>query len=61
MNVLLHKDLKLALKTIGSTPQNFNFGILNKIPIDFKPYEICHIILLIMGNKENIFIEINLE
>jgi len=51
MNVLLHKDLKLALKTIGTTPQNFNFGLLNKIPIDFKPYEVCHIILLIMEAK----------
>ncbi len=49
MNKLLHKDTKLAIKTIGTTPQNLSFALINKFPVEFKTYEIGHIALLIMG------------
>jgi len=55
MNKLLHKDTKLAIKTIGTTPQNLSFALINKFPVEFKTYEICHIALLIMGIFLNIF------
>lgn len=51
INTLLRKELKLAVKTMGSTPQNLTFSMLNKFPIEFKTYEICHIALLVMEAK----------
>jgi len=54
INTLLHKDMKLAVKTIASTPQNINFGIINKFPEELETYEICHIALLAMEAKFHI-------
>jgi len=51
INKLIHKDLKLAIKTIGSTPQNLNHGIINRFPAGFKTYEFCHVALIVMEAK----------
>jgi len=54
MNKLLHKDTKLAVKTMGTTPQNLSMSLMNQFPVEFKTYEICHIALLIMEAKFHI-------
>ena len=51
INKLIQKDLKLAIKTIGSTPQNLNFGIINRFPAGFKTYEFCHVGLIGLGKS----------
>jgi len=50
---LIHKDLKLAIKTIGSTPQNLNFGIINRFPAGFRTFEFCHVALIVMGKGKS--------
>lgn len=51
INTLLPKEFKAAIKTMCCLPQNLHFGVLNKIPIDFKVYELIHIGLLVMETK----------
>jgi len=51
MGNLLPQDFRLAIKTMACLPQDLNFHLINKIPIEFKTYEVCHASLLIMEAK----------
>ena len=49
VNQLLHKDLKNYLRCAACSPQKIDFNVFNRIPVELKPHEICHMILLVFG------------
>ena len=62
MGNLLPQDFRLAIKTMACLPQDLNFHLINKIPIEFKTYEVCHASLLIMGkDRERVHLLDNLS
>jgi sestrin len=54
VNNLLHKDLKAYIKAVACMPQSITTTTLSKVPVELKPFEICHIALLVMQAKFHI-------
>ena len=43
--------MKAYIKLIACMPQFITYQSISKIPVQLKPYEICHIAMLVIGNS----------